>query len=317
MTVKKEKSPLNKTIDFTEEEGVRYFSGCICDGDEKKYTSEQVTDRTIFGDSLSVLEKLPSNFADLVIADPPYNLEKMYGETKFRAQSNSDYASYTLSWLLPTLRILKDEGSMYICCDWQSSIVIGGVLASCEAEKKLKIRNRITWEREKGRGARNNWKNCHEDIWFITKGNEYTFNLDAVKIRKKVIAPYKEQGKPKDWAEEENGKYRLTCPSNFWDDISIPFWSMPENTSHPAQKAEKLLAKLILASSNEGDMVFDPFLGSGSTSVTAKKLRRHWCGIEREKRYCEFAEYRLKRADDDMSIQGFEGGVFLKRNEHL
>ena len=69
--------------------------------------------------------------------------------------------------------------------------------------------------------------------------------------------------------ETDDGNYRNTCPSNFWDDITVPFWSMPENTAHPTQKPEKLLAKLILASSREGDTVFDPFLGSGTTAVTA------------------------------------------------
>lgn len=100
---------------------------------------------------------------------------------------------------------------------------------------------------------------------------EYTFNLEAVKIQKEVIAPYRDSsGAPKDWFENGNKRYRLTHPSNVWTDISIPFWSMPENTPHPTQKPEKLIAKLILASSNPGDVVFDPFLGSGTTSVTAK-----------------------------------------------
>ena len=115
-----------------------------------------------------------------------------------------------------------------------------------------------------------NWKNGMEDIWFATLSDQYTFNLEAVKIRKRVIAPYRSDGCPRDWEATESGKFRNTCPSNFWDDISIPYWSMPENTAHPTQKPEKLLAKLILASSNPGDLVFDPFLGSGTTSVTAK-----------------------------------------------
>lgn len=312
------KSPLNKTIDFTEEEGEKYFVNCIADSKHPEaYGSDEIMDRTLCGDTFEVLKKLPENFADLVIVDPPYNLEKLYNTTKFKSRSSEDYDAYTRDWLELSLARLKNNGTMYVCCDWQSSIIIGNVLSSFEASGRLKIRNRITWEREKGRGASANWKNCHEDIWFVTKGtsNDYTFNLDAVKMRKKVIAPYKVQGKPKDWTESEEGNFRFTCPSNFWDDISIPFWSMPENTSHPAQKSEKLLAKLILASSNEGEIVFDPFLGSGSSSVAAKKLGRHWCGIEREKRYCEFAEYRLLKAESDKTIQGFENGIFLKRNE--
>ena len=311
----KQKSPLNKTIDFSEEDGKEYLAPCLADFElRESYSLQEICDKTIFGDTFSVLPKLPEKFADLIIADPPYNLEKNYNSTKFKEKTSSAYADYTKAWLEPALRLLKDEGSLYICCDWKTSILIASVLADYEKAGLLRIQNRITWEREKGRGAKTNWKNCHEDIWFVTKSGDYTFNLDAVKMRRRVIAPYKVDGKPKDWTECSEGNYRDTCPSNFWSDISIPFWSMPENTAHPTQKAEKLLAKLILASSNVGDIVFDPFLGSGSTSVTAKKLGRHWCGIEREARYCEFAEYRLQLAESDKTIQGFEDGIFKERN---
>ena len=132
--------------------------------------------------------------------------------------------------------------------------------------------------------------------------------------RRKVIAPYKVDGKPKDWEETENGNYRNTYPSNFWDDISIPYWSMPENTAHPTQKPEKLFAKLILASSNKGDIILDPFLGSGTTSVVAKKLGRHYIGIEQNPLYCSWAEYRLELANTDKNIQGYTNGVFWERN---
>ncbi|MBQ6095213.1 MAG: site-specific DNA-methyltransferase, partial [Lachnospiraceae bacterium] len=102
--------------------------------------------------------------------------------------------------------------------------------------------------------------------------------------------------------------------SNFWDDISIPYWSMPENTAHPTQKPEKLIAKLILASSNAGDVVLDPFAGSGTTAVTAKKLGRHFVTIEQNELYCAWAQKRLEMADEDPSIQGFSDGVFWERN---
>jgi len=94
----------------------------------------------------------------------------------------------------------------------------------------------------------------------------------------------------------------------------VPYWSMPENTPHPTQKPEKLLAKLILAGSMPGDLVFDPFLGSGSTSVTAKKLGRNYLGIECNPDYCALAECRLERAKTDRRIQGYEDGIFKARN---
>ena len=133
-------------------------------------------------------------------------------------------------------------------------------------------------------------------------------------LSRMIIAPYKVDGKPKDWEETKQGNFRNTYPSNFWDDISIPYWSMPENTAHPTQKPEKLLAKLILASSNPGDVILDPFLGSGSTSVTAKKLGRHYIGIEQNDQYCVWAEKRLEMAEADATIQGYADSVFWERN---
>ena len=133
-------------------------------------------------------------------------------------------------------------------------------------------------------------------------------------MRRKVLAPYRENGQAKDWEECDGGKYRNTHPSNFWDDISIPFWSMKENTPHPTQKPEKLYAKLILASSRKGDIVFDPFAGSGTSAVVARKLGRHYCGIEIDENYCLYAAKRIKNAAMDSSIQGYVGGVFWERN---
>ncbi len=176
------------------------------------------------------------------------------------------------------------------------------------------VRNRITWERERGRGASKNWKNTSEDIWFCTVSNTYTFNVDAVKLKRKVLAPYRVNGTPKDWDATAQGNYRLTYPSNLWTDITVPFWSMPENTDHPTQKPEKLMAKLILASSNPGDVVLDPFLGSGTTSVVAKKLDRRYVGVEVDELYACLAEKRLAMAEAVPTIQGYAQGVFWERN---
>ena len=301
------KAQRNKTIDYSTKELKEHLARCI---KLKSMASvEDITDKTIIGDTFSALQYLPDNFVDLLIVDPPYNLDKQFGKSKFSKMSQEDYADYTEKWLKAVLPKLKENASVYVCCDWKSAIVIAPVL-----QKYLDIKNRITWQREKGRGAKENWKNGMEDIFFCTKSSEFTFNVNAVKLRRKVNAPYKENGMPKDWVDTENGKFRDTFPSNFWDDISIPYWSMPENTAHPTQKPEKLLAKIILASSNEGDFVFDPFAGSGSTLVTAKKLNRHFVGIEKNEQYCAWTEYRLNKAESDKTIQGYVGGVFWERN---
>ncbi len=303
----KQKAGRNKTIDISVEEGRHYLDRCVSIQD--KVALAEVINKTIWGDCLTVMPLLPHGFVDLLIADPPYNLDKEFHGKRFRRTSDEMYAEYTENWISAVIPLLKPDATIYVCCDWQSSSAIESVL-----KKHFLIQNRITWQREKGRGALRNWKNGMEDIWFATMSKTYTFNVETVKMRRQVIAPYRVDGKPKDWVETENGNFRDTYPSNFWDDISIPYWSMAENTAHPTQKSEKLLAKLILASSNEGDVVFDPFLGSGSTSVTAKKLRRQFVGIEANEQYCIWAEKRLEMAEAERSIQGYDDGVFWERN---
>ena len=306
--MQKEKAPRNKTIDLPLSEGMDYLGRCI-KVDRSVAGIADVLDKTVLGDMFTVCPLLPPESMDLIIADPPYNLTKSFNGRRFSRKSTADYEEYTRRWLALIQPLLKPTGSVYVCCDWESSLVVGRVLGEF-----FKIRSRITWQREKGRGAGANWKNGLEDIWYATGSDLYTFNLDAVKIRKKVVAPYRVGGKPKDWAETERGKYRDTCPSNFWDDITIPFWSMPENTAHPTQKPEKLIAKIMLASSNPGDTVFDPFLGSGTTSVVAAKLGRRYLGVEIEEQYCLWAEKRLEAARENPAIQGYADGVFWARN---
>ena len=304
----KEKAPRNKTIDTPLSEGEAYLARCIT-LDAPVTDIAAVADKTVIGDMFAVCPLLPKESVDLIVADPPYNLTKAFHGGTFTKKPAADYEAYTRRWLSLVVPLLKPTGSLYVCCDWETSLIVGRVLGDY-----LNVRNRITWQREKGRGAKENWKNGLEDIWFATKSDVYTFHLDAVKTRRKVIAPYRVDGAPKDWTETADGNYRDTCPSNFWDDITIPFWSMAENTAHPTQKPEKLLAKLILASSDAGDVVLDPFLGSGSTSVAAKKLGRHYVGIEVNDLYCVWAEKRLETAERDRSIQGYSDGVFWERN---
>ena len=301
------KAPKNKTIDLSVEEGAEYLARCI--RVEAPAALNEVLDRTILGDCLAVLPMLPRGFADLLIADPPYNLDKDFHGSRFSRMNDAAYEAYTGQWLDAALPCLKPNGSVYVCCDWRSSAVIGRVL-----ESRLHVRNRITWQREKGRGAKKNWKNSMEDIWFATLSEDYSFDADAVRQRRRVLAPYRDKGQPKDWQETKDGRFRDTAPSNFWDDISIPYWSMPENTAHPTQKPEKLMAKLVLASCPKGGTVLDPFLGSGSSAVTAKKLGRHFVGIEQNPRYCVWCEKRLELAERNPGIQGYADGVFWERN---
>lgn len=261
-------------------------------------------------DLFEALDYLPPASVDLVFADPPYNLGESFNGRKTAKMNPEEHEAWLESWISRLPRLMKPTGSVYICGEWRSSSAIHRV-----ASRHFRVRNRVTWEREKGRGAKTNWKSVSEDIWFCTVSNDYVFNVDAVKLKRRVIAPYKDgAGKPKDWTDSDNGRFRATHPSNLWTDLTAPFWSMPENTDHPTQKPEKLLAKIILASSNEGDLVFDPFLGSGTTAVAAAKLNRRYVGVEIDKTYCLLAAKRLEAARSDPAIQGYHDGVFWERN---
>lgn len=304
----RQRAPRNRTITLSDQER-QFYQGRLLRL-TRAATLAEIVNKTIHQDLFETLEWLPQDSVDLLFADPPYNLAKSFNGRYFSQLPLAEYEGWLEAWLDKFCRVLKPTASIYICGDWRSSTAIHRVI-----DKYFIVRNRITWERDKGRGAKTNWKNSSEDIWFCTVSNNYIFNVDQVKLKRKVIAPYtKKDGRPKDWDETDEGRFRLTHPSNLWTDLTVPFWSMPENTDHPTQKPEKLLAKIILASSNEGDVIFDPFLGCGTTSVVAKKLNRHYIGIEIDETYSCLAEKRLELVDSDRSIQGYTDGYFWERN---
>lgn len=305
--LKKIRAPMNRTLDLTPEDRCRLRSRLIRDLPSNLNT---LPIGTIQGDSIALAPQLPHHTVDLLILDPPYNLNKDFNGYRFSKRTVADYTEWLDRAIIAFKPLLKSTASVYICGEWLTSASIFEV-----ASFHFIVRNRITWEREKGRGAKANWKNASEDIWFCTVSDTYTFNVGAVKLRRRVIAPYRQQdGTPKDWQITQQGKFRDTHPSNLWTDITVPFWSMPENTDHPTQKSEKLIAKLILSSTNAGDVVFDPFQGSGTSSVVAKKLGRAYLGIDLDEEYCLLAERRLELAEEDRTIQGLAEGVFWERN---
>ncbi len=303
----KKRAPRNRTLEVHEAEAKKLRPRLLS---VEGLKSESILGRTVLGDCFRAFEILPRSTVDLLVLDPPYNLNKKFGESTYSRVPVSEYTKWLRQLFAAVKPLLKSTATVYICGDWLTSASIFEA-----ASEYFVIRNRITWEREKGRGALTNWKNSSEDIWFCTVSERFVFNVDAVKMRRRVIAPYRNaDGQPKDWNETGNGNFRDTHPSNLWTDITVPFWSMPENTDHPTQKSEKLIAKLVLASSNPGELVFDPFLGSGTTSVVAKKLGRQYCGIELEDEYALLAEKRLLLAESDRQIQGYSERVFWERN---
>lgn len=309
----KQRASNNRTLTLTDAERKEFEQLLFVPKKGKKLQQAEIENKTIHANLFDVLDSMPKQVADLIIIDPPYNLTKNFNGFTFKATDSNDYIRYLQSWLPQVTAWLKPNGSLYLCGDWKNTAALQQVM-----EQHLTVINRITWQREKGRGAENNWKNGMEDIWFGVKDpKDYYFDVKAVKMKRRVIAPYRINGKPKDWDDTDDGKFRITYPSNFWDDISIPFWSMPENTDHPTQKPEKLIAKLVLASSPEGGVVIDPFLGSGTTSVVAKKLGRKYIGIEMNKEYVLWTEKRLRMCEQSSEIQGYRNHVFWERNTKI
>ncbi len=304
--VERPRAPRNRTLLLSLQEEARYAAmarnpASMIPVPDGRLRAQDVQDAVFLGDSMDIGPLLPLSSVDLLFADPPYDLPKNFDGERFAPMGHEAYLEYTRAWIGAVAGSLKAGASIYICSDWRSSSAVYLALA-----ERFIVRNRITWRREKGRSSASNWKNVSEDIWFATVGGTYHYDADAVRMRKRVLAPYREHGTPKDWTEDSSGKWRLTGASNVWDDLTVPFWSMPENTDHPTQKPEKLLARILLASSARGQLVLDPFLGSGTSAVVARKLGRTYTGIERSESYCALALKRLELALTDKRIQGVE-----------
>jgi site-specific DNA-methyltransferase (adenine-specific) len=156
--------------------------------------AEFLTDRIINQDFAGTLHFLPAAFVDLLILDPPYNLTKNYNGHIFRSQDADQYTAWFDTVISSLIPLLRPMASVYVCSDWQTSTLVFPVL-----DKYLHVRNRITWEREKGRGAKANWKNNTEDIWYCTLSEDYYFNVDSVKLKRRVIAPTQRLGRITEW----------------------------------------------------------------------------------------------------------------------
>ncbi len=278
------RSVRNKTLQLTDDDETTILLSLP----ERPVT--EIPSGIYLGEIEQALNVLPNGYFDLIVADPPYNYGVDFGNSS-DSRSEAEYSTWVQSWIALLPRISKSSASFYISCGWEYS----GLFQSALRQSGMRIVNRITWKRDKGRGAKRNWKMNMEDIWFaVNDSQNYTFNLTQVKLKKKVIAPYRENGIPKDWQVDQVGQpFRMTHPSNIWIDLTVPFWSMQENTPHPTQKPEALAERIILASSNPGDRVLDLFSGSGTVSVVAKKLQREYVGIEMNPQYVRFGMKRL------------------------
>ena len=246
------------------------------------------------GNSLEWLKSIESESVDLVFADPPYNIKKADWD-KFESQEK--YINWSMKWIGEAARILKKTGTLYICG-------FSEILADLKhpSMKYFQGCKWIVWYYKNKANLGKDWGRSHESILHLRKSKKFTMNIDDVRIpygkhtlkypshpqaetsqygnggkRKDIWTPHPQGAKPKDILEVPT-----TCNG------------MKEKTPHPTQKPEELLRKLLLASSNENDLVIDPFSGSGTTLVVAEQLCRRWLGCDLSHEYNEWAIERLE-----------------------
>lgn len=237
-------------------------------------------DDTIYlGDSLNILnDEIPDSSIDLIFADPPYNIGKVFNGYKEKWDSDKDYLEWCYNWIDLCIKKLKPNGSFYVMTSTQFMPYFDLFI-----REKLHILSRIVWSYDSsGVQAKNFYGSMYEPILFCVKDpNNYTFNSNDILIEAKTGS----QRKLIDYRKNPPRVYNSQkVPGNVWE-FSRVRYRMPEYENHPTQKPIELLERVILASSNEGDTVLDPFSGTFTTSYVAKILNRKSIGIELQEEY--------------------------------
>ena len=233
------------------------------------------TNYFITGDAIEELKKLPDASIDLICTDPPYNLGKDYGNNIDWKQWH-EYENFALDWLTESKRVLKDDGSIYVFM----GVKFVSRLFLMLQELGFHFNGWITWHYTQGMGRTKGFSSRHEDILYFTKSDNFTFNNDEVRIPQKYF--------------RERNNMKGANPGDVWE-FSHVHYSNPERVNHPTQKPEALMKRAILASSNKGDVVLDPFVGSGTTCVVSNFLNRKWIGFDINPEYIEMSEKRIKK----------------------
>jgi len=219
--------------------------------------------------------RLPSESVDLVVADPPYNLGKHYGNNHDSREWN-EYEQFTRDWVGQAVRLLQPTGAIYA---FMGVRFIARLFTMLEDEFDLCLNSWITWHYTQGMGRKRGFSPRHEDILFFTKGQDFTFNLDDVRIPQKYF--------------RKRNNMAGANPGDVWLASHVHYCSA-ERQPHPTQKPEAIVERIIRASSNPGDLVLDPFVGSGTTCRVASVLDRHWLGVEVNPDYIAMAHRRMQ-----------------------
>ena len=253
------------------------------------------TNRIIQGDALQELQKLPDSVAQAIIADPPYFnvLENEAWDTQWK--SAADYLAWCEAWVAESMRVLRDDGLCFIFGQLGKREHAFLHLMS-RLSQQHQFHDLIIWDRAVGYDERrDSFTPQYEMILVLRKGNGAKFNKDAVRIPydAATIELYLKDNRYKD---KDARRKHLEAGKFATNILRVPSLkgASREKCGHPSQKPLDLIDKLILCSTDAGDLVIDPFLGSGSTAVSAKRLKRKWLGIEKDSNYLKIAKNRLK-----------------------
>lgn len=249
----------------------------------------------LVGNAVDWLRSIQSESVDLIFADPPYNIKKAEWDS---FESQEKYVEWSLQWIEQAARVLKPTGTLYVCG-------FSEILADIKlpATRFFKGCRWLIWHYKNKANLGSDWGRSHESILHFRKSQRFTFNVDYVRIpygNHTLKYPEHPQAETSQYGKSNGDKDRLWRPhpqgAKPRDVIEIPTTcnGMHEKTPHPTQKPEELLRKFVLASSNEGELVIDPFLGSGTTAVVAEQLHRKWKGCDLSLEYCQWAAKRIE-----------------------
>lgn len=226
------------------------------------------------GDAISLLKELPDSSINLIVADPPYNLGKDYGNNH-DLKGFDDYLEFTRQWTSEAKRVLKDDGSIYVFMGVRFISYLYGIL---DREQELFFNSWVVWHYTQGLGKTKGYSPRHDDILVFNKTKNFKFNLDDVRVPQKYY--------------RARNNMRGANPGDVWK-FSHVHYSNPNRQNHPTQKPEGLIERMILASSDRGDTVLDPFSGSGTTLRVCQQLGRKGVGFELNPEYVEMTKARL------------------------
>lgn len=264
-----------------------------------------------YGDALKVLvEAVADASIDLIFADPPYNIGKKFANFKDKWPSEEAYAQWCETWLALCIKKLKPNGTLYVMTSTQSMPYLDLFL-----RERLHVLSRIVWHYDSsGVQAKSYFGSTYEPILHCVRdAKEYVFNAGAIKVEAKTGA----QRKLIDYRKPTPTVYNSDkVPGNVWYFPRVRY-RMPEYEDHPSQKPEALLERIVLASSNEGDLVLDPFSGTFTTSAVAKRLGRKSIGIEAQEDYVKIGLRRLAIADEfkGETLQPLDK-TYIRRNKN-